>query len=64
MDGFEGCLMPEDPRRLYLGLQTPPDGRPHVVNRNNHISLGADAQREKHLSLLDPVFSGGEFALI
>lgn len=44
--------------RLYLGLETPSNGRPHVVNRNNDISLDADAQRENHLSLLDPVFSG------
>lgn len=50
--------MPEEPRRLYLGLQTPSNGRPHVVNGKNHISLDADAQRKQHLSLLDPVFSG------
>lgn len=42
----------------YLGLETPSNGRPHVVNRNDDISLDADAQRENHLSLLDPVFSG------
>lgn len=50
--------MPEDPGGLYLGLQTPSNGRPHVVNRKNHISLDADTQRKQHLSLLNPVFSG------
>lgn len=42
----------------YLGLQTPPDGRPHVVDGNHNVSLHAHAQRENHLPLLDSVFSG------
>lgn len=42
----------------HLGLQTPPDGRPHVVDGNHHVSMHAHTQRENHLPLLDPVFSG------
>lgn len=44
--------------KLHLGLQTPSNGRPHVVNGNNNVPLHAHAQRENHLTLLDPVFSG------
>lgn len=44
--------------KLHLGLQTPSNGRPHVVNGNNNVSLHAHAQRENNLSLLDPVFPG------
>lgn len=44
--------------QLYLGLETPSNGRPHVVNRNSDVSLHAHSQRENHLTLLDPVFSG------
>lgn len=42
-----------------LGLQTSSDRRPHVVDRNHHISLHTNAQREIHLSFLEPVLSGG-----
>lgn len=42
-----------------LGLQTSSDRRPHVVDRNHHISLHTNAQRESHLSFLEPVLSGG-----
>lgn len=44
--------------KLYLGLETPSNGRPHVVNRNSDVSLHTHAKRENHLTLLDPVFSG------
>lgn len=46
--------LPED----HLGLQTPPNGGPHVVDGNHHVSLHADTQWENHLPLLDPVFPG------
>lgn len=42
-----------------LGLQTSSDRRPHVVDRNHHISLHTNAQRKSHLSFLEPVLSGG-----
>lgn len=43
---------------VYLGLQTSSNGRPHVVDGNNDVTLHAHTQRENYLALLDPVFSG------
>lgn len=45
---------------VYLGLQTPSDGRPHMVDWNHNISLHTHTQRENHLPFLDSVLSGHE----
>lgn len=44
--------------RVYFGLQSSPDGRPHVVDWNNDVSLHTHTQRENHFTLLNPVLSG------
>lgn len=45
-------------QEVYLGLKTPSNGRPHMVDRNDDVSLHAHAQLENYLTLLDPVLSG------
>lgn len=45
-------------QEVYLGLKTPSNGRPHVVDWNDDVSLHTHAQLENYLTLLDPVLSG------
>lgn len=48
---------------MHLGLQTSSNSRPHVEDRNHHISLHAHTQRDHHLPLLDPVLSGRKHSM-
>lgn len=52
------CKLQSKAHEVYLGLQTPSNSRPHVVDWNNNVALHTHTQRENYLPLLDPVFSG------
>lgn len=41
----------------YFGLEASPDGRSHVVDRDNNISMDSGSQWDQHLPFLHTVFS-------